>query len=89
MTTEPQWVQQAFACIRWRESRTTPTVVNPISGDSGLYQYAITTWAANGGLRFSTEARFATPAEQNTVAAWTYDAWGFGPWSGDDACWGG
>ena len=89
MSAEPSWVQEAFACIRWHESRTTPTAVNPTSGDSGLYQFANVTWLANGGGQFSSRALYASVSEQNDVAAWTYAADGWQPWTGDNVCWGG
>lgn len=89
MTLEPSWVQGVFACIRYHESRTTPTAVNPTSGDNGLYQFSNVTWIANGGGQFAPEAMDATPAEQSDVAAWTYNAAGFTPWAADNACWGG
>lgn len=86
VSTAPAWVQAAFACIRHRESNTTPTIVNTTSGDNGLYQFATTTWLANGGGQFASGARYASRAEQDTVAYWTWKHDGFSPWTGDTAC---
>lgn len=87
LATEPAWVRSVFSCISWRESRDEPTVVNPTSGDGGLYQFNVTTWLANGGGRFASAAQYATPAEQGDVAYWTWEAAGFTPWTGDNVCW--
>jgi hypothetical protein len=88
MLSEPAWVQAAFACIRQVESNNEPWVVNSSSGDGGLYQFNPGTWIANGGGQFSPRGEMATVAEQDTVAAWTYNADGFSPWNGDNHCWG-
>jgi len=88
MYAEPAWVQNVFACIRQAESGGDRTAVNSSSGDNGLYQFSGSTWAANGGDQFASEARYATVAQQNTVAAWTYNADGFNPWAADSRCWG-
>jgi len=87
MLSEPAWVQTAFACIRQVESSNEPGVVNSSSGDGGLYQFNPGTWIANGGGQFSPRAEMATVAQQDTVAAWTYNADGFSPWNGDNHCW--
>jgi len=83
LTAEPATVQAMFACIRAAESRTTPTVVNSTSGDSGLYQFSVTTWQANGGGQFTSEAQYASRAEQDDVAVWTWQADGWSPWASD------
>lgn len=79
-------MQEIFQCIAQRESENEPWAVNPDSGDGGLYQFAIGTWQANGGDQFASEAQWATVAQQDTVAYWTWQAAGFQPWDGDNSC---
>jgi Transglycosylase-like domain len=86
----PGYVVAAFHCIAYgHESGGDPTAVNPSSGDSGLYQFATGTWLANGGGQFASRALYASVAEQDTVAYWTWQHDGFQPWTGDDECWSG
>ena len=87
LATLPAYVQSAFACIEQIESNGEPGVVNASSGDGGLFQFNVGTWLANGGGQFAPRAELATVAEQDTVAAWTWQADGFAPWTGDDRCW--
>jgi hypothetical protein len=42
---------------------------NPSSGASGKYQIIPSTWAAYGGTKYAKEARAATPAQQDEIAA--------------------
>ena len=83
----PGYVVSAFECIAQIESNNEPWVINPSSGDSGLYQFAIGTWLAYGGGQYAPQAYLATASEQTAVA---YTAWqqaGFSPWNGDNRCW--
>jgi len=84
----PAYVIAAFHCIAYEhESGGNPEAVNPESGDSGLYQFATETWDANGGGQFASRALYATVAQQDTVAYWTWQHSGFQPWDGDQSCW--
>jgi len=83
MTEQAPTVQATFACIRYAESRTTPTAVNAQSGDGGLYGFAVGTWQEHGGDQFAPTAPTATTAEQSTVAVWTWEATGWAPWATD------
>lgn len=84
----PAYVVAAFHCIAYEhESGGDPTAVNPSSGDSGLYQFNVGTWLANGGGQFASQALYATVAQQDTVAYWTWRNDGFQPWDGDNDCW--
>lgn len=87
LAQQSAYVRQAFACIEGIESNGEPTVVNPSSGDGGLFQFNVGTWLASGGAQFSPRAELATVAEQDTVAVWTWERDGFGPWTGDNRCW--
>lgn len=87
LASAPSYVQSAFSCITWRESRDEPTAVNPTSGDGGLYQFNVGTWLAHGGGQFASEAQYASVTQQDTVAFWTWQADGFSPWTGDNSCW--
>lgn len=87
LSQQSQYVQQAFACIRQIESNNEPWVINPSSGDSGLYQFNDGTWLAHGGGQFASRAYLASVVDQDTVAVWTYEADGFSPWDGDNRCW--
>ena len=84
LSQQPAWLQSVFACIRYHESHTTPTVWNYTgSGASGLYQFMQGTWLSHGGAQFASYAAAASVAAQNDVAVWTYEATGFSPWQGD------
>lgn len=84
----PAYVVNAFHCIAYgHESGGDPSAINPSSGDSGLYQFNIHTWQANGGGQFAPEAYEAPVWAQDTVAYWTWQHAGFSPWTGDNSCW--
>lgn len=84
----PAYVVAAFHCIAYgHESGGNPEAENSSSGDSGLYQFNDGTWAANGGGQFASKAMYASVAEQDTVAYWTWQRSGFSPWDGDNSCW--
>ena len=84
----PAYVVNAFHCIAYgHESGGDPTAINPSSGDSGLYQFNVNTWLANGGGQFAPQAYEAPVWAQDTVAYWTWQHDGFSPWNGDNSCW--
>jgi hypothetical protein len=87
LSQQPANVRATFACIEWTESRGDPTAVNPSSGDGGLYQFNVGTWLAHSGGQYAPRAELATVTEQDDVAVLTYEADGFGPWTGDNRCW--
>jgi hypothetical protein len=73
------------AAIAWCESRNKPTVVNPASGASGLYQFLDSTWRAVTGR--TDKASDATPAEQRAAFDALYAVAGTSPWSSSAWCW--
>lgn len=73
----------AWQCVIRHESGGDPTAINAESGDSGLFQFAVSTWLSNGGGKYASQARYATPAEQDAIALATYRADGWSPWAAD------
>ena len=65
------------------ESTDDPTAINPSSGDSGLYGFAVGTWLTNGGGQYAPQALDAAPWQQDNVALWTYERSGWSPWASD------
>ena len=75
-----------LACIRNRESGGDYTVVNPSSGAGGAYQFLINTWnntAANAGRSdlIGTSPQYASPYDQDLLAAHLLQWQGRAPWS--------
>ena len=68
-----------LACVAWRESRDTPTAVNPSSGAGGLFQFLPSTWSALGYSGLPENAPVAT---QIAAAEQLYAEQGPAPWSG-------
>jgi resuscitation-promoting factor RpfA len=84
----------ARADIDWEpiiacESGGNPAAQNPSSTASGLFQFLDSSWAAYGGLRYASRAKYATPAQQYAVANAAYAQSGVSPWAASRACWGG
>lgn len=87
----PQPVRHVFACIMWRESRSTFAHLNLRDnnpyGSSGIFQIVEGTWA-----RWAPLAKVFVPVwkasayQQELVAIviWRHD--GFSPWSASDGC---
>jgi hypothetical protein len=71
------------------ESGGNPAAQNPRSTASGLFQFLDSSWAAYGGLRYASRAKYATPAQQYAVANAAYARSGLTPWAASRACWGG
>jgi len=70
----------SFACIAYYESRYESTVINPTSGDAGVFQIAQATW---NEYRTSNDPWWipsATPAQQLAVAKRIQAADGWSPW---------
>lgn len=55
---------------------------------SGYYQITNGTWAAYGGLAFSSTAMGASLAQQTIVADRIFAASGYSPWISSKGCWG-
>jgi hypothetical protein len=53
---------------------------NPSSGASGKYQITPGTWAAYGGTKYAGQARDATPAQQDEIAAKIASQGGLSNW---------
>ena len=75
-----------LACIRNRESGGDYTIVNPSSGAGGAYQFLIGTWnntAANAGRGdlVGTSPQYASPYDQDLLAAHLLQWQGRAPWS--------
>jgi hypothetical protein len=68
--------------IVYKESRYHYAVWNRGgSGASGAYQIMRGTWAANGGLKFASDAAYAPPWAQHIVAHRLYISRGTQPWT--------
>lgn len=75
-----------LACVRDRESRGDYTAVNPSSGAGGAYQFLIDTWnntAAHAGRSdlIGTSPQYASPYDQDFLAAHLLQWYGRSPWS--------
>jgi len=75
-----------LACVRNRESGGDYTIVNPSSGAGGAYQFLINTWnntAANAGRSdlIGTSPQYASPYDQDFLAAHLLQWQGRAPWS--------
>jgi len=83
----PVSAQATFACIRYSESRNHLTSVS-YENARGLYQFLDYIWAHYGGLKYASNAQYASGIEQDAVAVNVYKAnGGFLPeWSGDNQC---
>jgi soluble lytic murein transglycosylase-like protein len=68
-----------LACVAWRESRDTPTAVNPSSGAGGLFQFLPSTWSALG---YPGLPENASVADQIAAAEQLYAEQGAAPWAG-------
>ena len=68
-----------LACVAWRESRDTPTAVNPSSGAGGLFQFLPSTWSALG---YPGLPENASVADQIAAAQQLYAEQGAAPWAG-------
>lgn len=68
-----------LACVAWRESRDTPTAVNPSSGAGGLFQFLPSTWSALG---YPGLPENASVADQIVAAEQLYAEQGAAPWAG-------
>lgn len=84
----PAPVRHMFACIMWRESRSTFAHLNLRDnnrwGSSGIFQIVEGTWARWAPLVGVTVPVWrATPYQQERVAVeiWRHD--GFSPWASD------
>lgn len=76
---------QAFLeCVMNRESGGDPTIVNPSSGSSGLFQYLDSTWANLGyaGRYGVSKASYASASQQWEAAHDTLARVGRSPWAG-------
>ena len=89
----PQPVRHVFACIMWRESRSTFQHLNLRDnnryGSSGIFQIVQGTWAAHqlaAGVPLKVHVWQATAYQQELVAIDIWRADGFGPWSASDGC---
>lgn len=75
-----EWSIPAY--IVYCESKYSYTVLNGQGSDaSGAYQFLGSTWRANGGGVYASEARYAPPYAQHLIAARLYRSAGSGPWS--------
>lgn len=81
---DPDWAP-IIAC----ESGGNPTVQNPSSTASGLFQFLDTSWIAYGGGKYARRAKYATPAQQYEIANRAYSQSGLTPWTASKGCWGG
>lgn len=75
-----------LSCVRDRESRGDYTAVNPSSGAGGAYQFLIDTWnntAAHAGRSdlIGTYPQYASPYDQDFLAAHLLQWYGRSPWS--------
>ena len=70
----------SFACIAYYESRYEPTVINPTSGDAGVFQIAQSTWNEYRTPNDPWWIPSATPAQQLAVAERIQAADGWSPW---------
>ena len=75
-----------WRCIAHFESSDRLSVVNPVSGDGGIFQIDPRTWAAYALAGYPARAEFAGLAEQYTVAEAIYAAEGPWPWQTADLC---
>jgi hypothetical protein len=88
MLALPKPVRATFACIMWRESRSTFAHLNLGDnnryGSSGIFQIEEATWLARSG--FHIPVWTASPYQQELGAINLWRADGFAPWHGD-GCW--
>jgi len=75
--------EEFLACVRYRESRGSYTVVNPSSGAGGAYQFIPSTWRAMGfDSRYGVaRAEYAAPWQQDEAARITLAKVGRSPWA--------
>lgn len=90
MLALPKSVRATFACIMYRESRSTFNHLNLGDnnryGSSGIFQIEQATWAAHQSaahVPFRVHVYQASPYQQELVAIQIWKADGFGPWSSD------
>jgi hypothetical protein len=76
----PPGIRAGLLCIHPKESVDWHLNGGIGPAVSGGLQIALTTWQANGGLRFAPAAYLATPAQQMYVGAAIVEASGWGPW---------
>ena len=66
---EPEDVSRAIR-IAWCESSFNPQNVNPVTGESGLFQHATDTWSARSTSAGFAGADILDPDANVAVAAW-------------------
>jgi|ERR1035437_6802478 hypothetical protein len=86
----PKSVQSHFACIIYRESRSTFVHLNLGDnnryGASGIFQIEQITWQAHqkaAGVPYKVHVWQASPLQQEQVAIAIWRADSFNPWRGD------
>lgn len=81
-STDPEWAKLIARESGGRADRLQEIQDANSGGNeaSGLFQIARGTWAANGGLQYAKEARFATAEQQAIIAARIFDKSGGSPW---------
>ena len=77
---------QPWSCIAWRESTDNAVAINPISGDQGAFQFALTTWAEFAPAGFPNQPIDATLEQQFEVALLLWQKQGFTPWVTASLC---
>ena len=75
-----------WSCIAHYESSDRLSVINPVTGDGGIFQIDPRTWAAYAPAGFPARAELASLAEQYAVAEAIYAADGPWPWETADLC---
>lgn len=83
------WIPKILMTIRFCESRDNYTAQNSRSTASGGYQFLSSSWAAYGhSARYGvSQAKWATPAQQDEAALLTWQRDGTRPWYASRGCW--
>jgi hypothetical protein len=77
---------QPWACIAFYESTDNTQAVNPVSGDSGAFQFQASTWQEYAPISFPTSPLNASLLQQFEVAKMVYLQQGSGAWQTWNLC---
>lgn len=82
------WSARIAACESGWPTRPNWLTIESGTGPSGKYQIANSTWAAFGGLKYATRAKYASESQQDAIAYNIFKANGTRDWRWSQSCWG-